>query len=483
MAEAISAQARRGVEWRLNPALMVRELFGVEPDLWQREALEAFPHCPRLAMQACAGPGKTAVLAWLGWNFMLTRPHPMIGCTSSTGDNLRINLWTELARWHAKSELLQALFEVQKTTIFAKEAPNTWKMEARTWPKDAGDSQLGAALAGLHSKYVMWLLDETGDYPQAILPVCEGIFSGEPTEAHIVQAGNPLKLSGPLYHASRNRNLWKVIEITADPDDPKRTPRVSVKTAREMIAQYGRDNAWVMSRIFGKFPPSSINALIGPEEMEAAQLRCWSEHDVQLHARVLGVDVAREGDDASVMFPRQGLIAYPPTMWRNLNGIEGAGLLARKVQEWDVDAVFIDATGGFGASWIDCMRLLGHSPVGVVFSAVPYDRRFYNKRAEMYYTAAQWIKDGGQLPPCPELVRAMTQTTYTHRNDRLLIEDKAQLKERIGMSPDHADAFVQTFAEDVKRKVRLPGNLEARRNRHREREWSPFEALYERERM
>ena len=33
---------------------------------------------------------------------------------------------------------------------------------------------------------------------------------------------------------------WTVITITADPGDPKRTPRVSRSTAQEMIDTYGR---------------------------------------------------------------------------------------------------------------------------------------------------------------------------------------------------------------------------------------------------
>src|SRR5205814_1739641 len=72
--------------WRQKPQAFVRELFGVTPDAWQDEALEAFPHSPRLAMKACKGPGKTAVLAWIAWNFLVTRLHPMIGATSSSGD-------------------------------------------------------------------------------------------------------------------------------------------------------------------------------------------------------------------------------------------------------------------------------------------------------------------------------------------------------------------------------------------------------------
>lgn len=447
-ADAVSSLRR----WREQPQIMVRELFGVEPDVWQDEALVAFPKSPRLALKACKGPGKTATLAWIGWNFLLTRPHPMCGATSVSGDNLKANLWTELARWRERSPLLKAAFEQTKTEIFNREHPRTWKMEARTWARDADPAQIGNALAGIHAPYVLWLGDESGDYPEAIMPTMEGIFAGEPVEAHIVQAGNPLKRAGPLYRACTSaRALWTVIEITGDPDDPRRSPRISIEHAREQIAQYGRDNPWVLVNIFGQFPPSSINTLIGPDEMAAAEKRMYRDHDIAHAARVLGVDVARYGDDASVVFPRQGLVAFTPLLYRNLDSMQGAGHVARKWADWEADACFVDDTGGYGAGWIDALRSLGRAPIGVSFSGEPHDRRYYNKRAEMYFDCAEWIKGGGQLPPCPELVAAMTQTTYTFRGDRLLLEDKGQIKTRLGFSPDHADALVSTFAQPIAR--------------------------------
>jgi phage terminase large subunit len=86
------------VRWADRPADFVRELFEVEPDAWQLDVLDAFPHRQRLAMKACKGPGKTAVLAWLIWNFLVTWPHPKVAATAITKDNLDDNLWTELAK-------------------------------------------------------------------------------------------------------------------------------------------------------------------------------------------------------------------------------------------------------------------------------------------------------------------------------------------------------------------------------------------------
>lgn len=460
--------------WREAPQIMCRELFGITPDAWQDDALASFPTTRRLAMKACAGPGKTFVLAVLGWNFLITRPHPMIGMASINAANLKAGLWTEMARLKGKSQFTDQAFTQTEKAIFSNDHPQTWRAEARTWSKDADKEQIGNALAGLHAEYIMWLLDETGDYPEAVMPVCEGIFNGNPKEAHIVQAGNPTRLGGPLYRACTvARDIWKLIEITADPDDPKRTPRVSVEIAREQIRQYGRDNPWVKVRIFGEFPPSNFNALIGPDEIAAAMTRTYNQYQIGDAALVLGVDVAREGDDASVIFPRRGIQAFIPTKLRNVDSIQGAGRVSRIVHDSGVDATFVDATGGFGSGWVDQLRVLGHSPIGIQFSNEAHDKtRYANKRAEMYFDAVQWIKDGGALPNVPELVAAFTQTTYTFQKDRLLLEPKESVKVKLGYSPDDADAFVLTFAEPVTPRARsMPINRPAHRA---QTEWNPY---------
>ena len=129
-----------------------------------------------------------------------------------------------------------------------------------------------------------------------------------------------------------------------------------------------------------------------------------------------------------------------------------AGLAARKWENRQADACFIDDTGGFGSSWIDNLRRLGREPIGVHFAGRATDPRYDNKRTEMYFEAVDWIRRGGQLPPgqaSHELIAALSQTTYSFRGDRLLLEPKEQVKARLGYSPDDADAFVLTFAQPV----------------------------------
>ena len=110
-----------------------------------------------------------------------------------------------------------------------------------------------------------------------------------------------------------------------------------------------------------------------------------------------------------------------------------------------------------GGSWIDKLRRLGHAPDRHRLRRRPNDPRYDNKRTEMYFEAVEWIRSGGAMPPdaSPKLIAALSQTTYTFRGDRLLLEPKEQVKARLGYSPDDADAFALTFAQPVAARVRF----------------------------
>lgn len=440
------------LKWRRDPVSMVRELFKVEPDAKQIQILRAFPKSPRLAMKASKGTGKTCTEAWLCWNFLLTRPHPKIAATSISSDNLADNLWTEMAHWQNKSKLLSEMFVWTKTRIFAKDHPETWWMSARNWSKSGDKQQQANTLAGLHAEYIMFVLDESGGIPEAVMSSAEAALS-TCTEGHLVQGGNPTHLEGPLYRAcTTERSLWTVFEMTGDPDDPNRSARVSIDWAKSQIEKYGRDNPWVLVNVFGKFPPSSFNALIGPDEIQESVKRRYREPDFDAHPRILGIDVARFGDDSSILFPRQGLQAFNPYQYRSLDGTTGAEITLRKWNEWQADGVFIDNTGGFGASWIDNLIRLGKSPIGIHFSQSSTDKQYYNKRTEMAFLLVEWIKRGGAIPDIPELIQALTVTTYSFKGEQLIIEPKEDIKVKLnGNSPDHMDALMLTFALPVEK--------------------------------
>lgn len=453
MSKQLDIAAARIAKWRRDPVAFVRENFGVEPDEWQRDALIAFadPTIPRISMQACAGPGKSAVLAWMGWHFLATQgergEHPNGFCTSITGENLSANLWKEFSKWQQRSAFLTAAFVWTAERIFAKDHKATWFLAARTWPKTASPDEQGKTLSGLHGKFVLVLIDESGAIPPTVMRAANQALSTGPSFGKVVQAGNPISREGMLFLAgTRWADQWHVIRITGDPDDPKRSPRINIDDAREHIRQNGRDDPWVMAYILGQFPRTAINALLSEEDVLAAMNRTLPEAEYQHAAKILGVDVAREGDDRSVIWTRQGLVSFAPISMRGASSSVGAGRIATMWREQQVDACFVDSTGGFGAGWIDRLRELGRAPLGVEFAGAPDDKRYANKRAEMWFRAAEWVKGGGCLPNVPELVGELTVPTYSFKGDAFIIEPKVNVKKRLGRSPDLADALACTFA-------------------------------------
>ena len=442
--------------WKRDPVKFVYDLFGVTPDTWQAEALRAFantddPQMQRISLQACAGPGKSAVMAWCIWNFLLCYgeigDHPNGAAISITAGNLKDNLWKELAKWHGRSQLLQEMFTVTSERIFAKDHEKTWWVSARSFAQTANADEQGRTLSGLHSGYVLAIIDESGDIPPSVLRAAEQTLSTKPKFGKIIQAGNPTSNAGMLYAAaSKLRSQWHVIRITGDPDDKRRSPRIDAEWAAGQIKNYGRDDPWVKAYILGEFPPGSINTLLSVEDVEAAMSRTLKEDAYVYSQKRLGCDFARFGDDRTILFPRQGLAAFRPIEMRSArsNDIAARIMLAR--ERWQQEIDLCDDSGGYGSGVIDSLIQAGQSPIPVNFAGKAEDPRYLNKRAEIWFRMAEWIKRGGAIPSIPGLVEELTQVTYTFVNGKFQIEPKERIKERLRFSPDMADALALTFA-------------------------------------
>lgn len=475
MTTAEQAAAAKLASWREPPygaCRFVTEQFGVTLDPWQEKFLVAFcdPRIQRLSLQACAGPGKTCAIAFAGLYFLGTQvsadgtgfEHPKGLATSITGDNLRDNLWAEFEKWRIRSEYLREAFVWTSQRIFQRQHEATWFLAARSWPKTGSADEQGRTFSGLHGKNVLVLVDESGAIPSTVLRAAEQALPNTHF-AKVVQGGNPISLEGMLHEAAtRLRHLWVIIRVTGDPDDPEawvHSPRVAtvgegqqapVDWAREQIASYGRDNPWVKAYVLGEFPPSSINTLLAVDDVEKAMRRELAPGDYQWAQKRLGIDVARFGDDRTVLFARQGLNARvnnSPVIMRGAPTTDIAARVYAAKGRWKSEMEFVDDTGHWGHGVIDQLRVAGCRPHAVVFHAPALNPRYKNRRAEMWIEMSEAIKGGVALPfHIPELVAELVTPTYTFLNGVFLLEDKDQIKKRLGRSPDLADALALTYA-------------------------------------
>jgi phage terminase large subunit len=440
--------------WRERPVIFAEDVFDIKYDAWQEHYVDLYMNHSRVAAVASKGPGKTFTLATIGWHFFITRHLPKMAALSITKDHLKSNLWAELRRLRAQSELIKRTVTDGESRLNRIGHEGYSFIDARSFPKSADENQQASSLAGLHADNVAFLIDEAGSIPDAVINTADAALStgseGDKCAKMLITA-NPEQPRGVVYRAymGHTKQDWAVMTISGDPEDPKRASRVDLKWAQEMIDQYGREDPWVMINVLGKYPRVGMDTLLSDIEVREAQMREVSERDVANSQCRLGLDVARGGVDRSSFARRRGLIAYPlEVVGSDINGPGLAGMVAKQHLDHRVERVFVDNTGGFGSSVVDALDQFPHIDVTPVhYSSKAQDQRYFNKRTEMWMRMRDWVRKGGVLPKDPMLAEELCAVKFFTNGGKIRLEEKDQVKSRLGRSPDRADALAQTFAD------------------------------------
>lgn len=194
------------------------------------------------------------------------------------------------------------------------------------------------------------------------------------------------------------------------------------------------------------FDEPGVNQLISGAMIHAAQDR---KSEAQ-GPRVLGVDVARFGDDRTVIAWRDGDVVENFSVFRGIDTMETVGRVSLAIDQYRPDAVFVDVVG-IGAGVVDRLKQLGFRIIEVSSgSKAMLDGKYPNVRSEMWARMTEWLKARGQLPKRLDLENDLTSATYKFdARNRLTLESKDELKKRGLPSPDLADALALTFAQPV----------------------------------
>jgi hypothetical protein len=419
-----------------DPVGYVRDVLQAEPDTWQIEALNAVRDHKRVAGASGHGIGKTAFVAWIIHWFMATRPNPQVVVTANTKNQLDSKTWRELAKWNQKA-LNGHWFEVKATRMELKDSPETWFASAIPWTEHNSES-----FAGTHEEHVLVVFDEASAIADVIWDVVEGAMTTP--GARWVALGNPTRNTGRFRECwGRFRHRWHTMQV-----DSRKAKMADQTQIAEWIADYGEDSDFVRVRVKGEFPKSSSAQLISSALVDAAvEYKAVGYEKLPL---ILGVDVARFGDDQSVICARRGRKVYPLSKFRELDTMQVAGHVAAAIRTLKPALVNIDI-GAMGAGVVDRLREQGYDVRGVNFGGQPVDKiKFANKRAEMWGEALEWLKEGGDLPDDYELKQDLIGPEYSYTSSQqLLLEKKESMKRRGLSSPDCADAFALTFAAAV----------------------------------
>jgi hypothetical protein len=251
-----------------------------------------------------------------------------------------------------------------------------------------------------------------------------------------------VNLFSELYHKALGAPEWHAAKLTYLDTGAIAPAEIEAARATMTEAQFAQE-------FLCDFEAGAEDQLIALSTAIEAAKRAPKEPEYSWAPKVLGVDVARYGDDRTVIFLRQGIAAFRPWVLRDLSTIEVANHVALVLQEHDVAAVFIDV-GGVGAGVYDYLHAHGHPVRPVDFGGRPTNPRFLNKRCEIWWSMAEWIKTGA-IPDDTDLIRDLCAPKYDYKrpDGKLKLESKDDLRERGMPSPDLADALAMTFASPI----------------------------------
>lgn len=397
------------------------------------------------------GVGKSAEVAWLILFMMSTRVDCRGVVTASTQFQLEDKTWPELAKWY--NLLINKHWFTWSATglVFAaypEEKQKNYKITAATVSE-----QKTEAFAGLHNegKTVIVLFDEASGVHGKVWEVAEGALMGR-GEKFFFAFGNPTRPDGEFADCfDRHSHLYYTRHV-----DSREVSHTNLNAVRALIAKYGEDSDEIKVRVRGQFPSQSFNGFIGTDvARDAMERELISDSMAGL---IMAIDVARFGNDSSVIGFRQGRDARsrPRLKFKGLTITKLAEIAMQQADIHKPDAIVVEATG-VGAGLIDIMRDRGYKVIEVHPGAAAIEHNLYvNRRAEYWSLMRDWLHEEGCVPDDPELFRQFTTILYTldRHEQRIKLEPKEEMKKRGLESPDDADMLALTFAVRVARRDR-----------------------------
>lgn len=421
----------------------------------EREMLNLIAEVFRLAVSSGRGIGKSALVAWIILWFMSTRLGGTCIVTANNETQLKSKTWAELGKWHTLA-LNGHWFE--RNTL--KLTPVPWfdemlkkqlmidtgyyYAEAVLWSEERPDS-----FAGAHSMIgTMVIKDEASGIPQPIWTVSEGFFTEPVMHRYYLAFSNPRRNTGPFFDIfHKDREFWKN-RRQIDSRTVEGTDRAVYDT---MIKKYGEDSDEARVEVKGQFPRQSDAQFISRDLIEQAMLR---EPESDMFAPlIMGVDVARFGDDSTAIIFRRGRDAksIPMVLMKSKSNMEVANEIGRLIDLHNPDAVMIDIGGGAGV--VDRLREMKYQIIEVNFGLESSDPQYKFKRTEMWGSVKEWLETGALINDNDlrdDL--AGPEFKYVGQSDVKILESKAEMKARHLPSPDRADALACTFFKRIARK-------------------------------
>lgn len=277
-------------KYQADPVMYAREVLRFEPDEWQKEALMDLAGSPKVAVKSGQGVGKTSVEAVALLWFLTCFPYPRVVATAPTKQQLHDVLWSEISKWQERSPLLRAILKWTKTYIYMIGYEKRWFATARTATKPEN-------MQGFHEDNMLFIVDEASGVADPIMEAILGTLSGNNNK--LLLCGNPTKTSGTFFDAfNSDRAMYKCHTVSSAD-----SPRTNKENIESLIRKYGRESNIVLVRVFGEFPNNEDDVFIILYTVEKCGSKLYElPEDKGMPFIIFGVDVARFGDDETVIY-------------------------------------------------------------------------------------------------------------------------------------------------------------------------------------
>lgn len=407
---------------------------GYKPRTWQRECHMQRRRFTVLALHRRAGKTELALRELVDKALRCPLDLPLFFYVAPLLKQAKAIAWARLKQIVAPL-VMAGVAEINESELWVRFLGNAAVI--RCYGADNPDAMRGVRLDGCVVDEVAQIAPEVWD------EVLQPALADRKGWALFIGTPNGVNLFSKLFFEAKALPEWHSARYTVydtDALDPDEVERLRASMSEAAFAR----------EFLCDFTAAGSDQLLSLLDVEDACQRFLRVEEYDFAAKVVGVDPARFGDDRSVIVKRQGRFMHKPIVLHGVDNMTLAAHVSEVIRDWLPDAVFIDEGNGGGV--IDRLRQLQHDVIGVHFGGKAGRPRYVNKRSEMWFEMADWVRSGGVLPNLPELKQDLSAPTYWFSpTDQIVLEPKEDIKKRIKASPDIGDALALTFAFPVQR--------------------------------
>lgn len=408
----------------------------------QVEMLESVARNRRVSVVGCNGSGKDwgasrTVIWWVE-----TRPRAKAIVTGPTQRQVEEVVWREMRLAYALAGR-----ELSGTMHSSRYVVNDERFAlgfATDYPYN---------LQGFHSPELLVVVTEAHAVGQQHLEALQRL-----NPKRLLLTGNPLTATGEFYdsHHAKSRLYARVAISAFDTPNliegrPDAMPgMLTPEDVEERRREWGEDHMQYVTSVLGEFPEALDDSLVSRRQVDAAvdRWRRGPDYDpAAIPPAILGVDVARYGQDKTALCLRRGSRVESFATMRSADTMRVAGRVHAMTQAQQIATVFVDETG-VGGGVVDRLRELGVPVIGVqVGKRARIPDRYDDLRAEIFWEIrTRMEEDDIAIPDDPELIGQLLGLQYeTASSGRIRLKSKEELRRRGLPSPDKADALALAF--------------------------------------